>query len=100
MFMPKLGTMHLRNKLASSRVVSAFFFLIFCGLLAAQTSSAPSPSNQTTVPQVQQPSQAPPPTSPSNQAPTTQPPAAQEGTPQVQTPAAGGAQADATDNVV
>ena len=101
MFMPKLGTMHLRNKLASSRVVSAFFFLIFCGLLAAQTSSAPSPSNQTTVPQVQQPSQAPPPqTSPSNQAPTNQPPAAQEGTPQGQTPAAGGAQAAATDNGV
>ncbi len=96
--------MHLRNRLASSRVVSAFLFLIFCGLLTAQTSSAPSQSNQTTglQGQVQQPSQAPPPQlSPSNQAPTNQPPATQEGTPRGQTPAAAsGGQAPATDNGV
>ncbi len=103
MFMPKLGTMHLRNKLASNRVVSAFLFLIFCGLLAAQTSSAPPQSSQTPVPQsqVQQPSQAPAPqTAPSNQT-SVNPPTAQGGTPQGQTPVTtGGGQAPATENGV
>src|SRR3989442_4194067 len=102
MFMPKLGTMHLRNRLAFSRVVTAFLFLIFCGFLTAQTSSAPSQSNQTTVlqGQVQQPSQAPPPqTSPSSQT-SANPPAAQStATPQDQTSRVAG-EAPTNDNGV
>jgi len=101
MFMPKLGTMHPRNKLAPSRVVSAFLFLIFCGLLVAQTSLAPPQSNPTTAPQgqVQQPGQAPPPqTSPSNQT-STNPPATQStAAPQDQASRAG--EAPANDNGV
>ncbi len=101
MFMPELGTMQLRNRCASSRVVSAFLFLIFCGLLTAQT-SAPSQSSQTSTPQskVQQPSQAPPPQTPPSGQTSANPPAAQSPAgPQDQASRAAG-EAPANDNGV
>src|SRR6266568_6830749 len=42
MYMPKLGTMRLRNKSAYTRVITGVVFLTLCGLLAAQTSQTPS----------------------------------------------------------
>src|SRR6266702_4037371 len=101
MFMPELGTMQLRNRCASSRVVSAFLFLTFCGLLTAQT-SAPSQSSQTSTPQskVQQPSQAPPPQTPPSGQTSANPPAAQSPAgPQDQASRAAG-EAPANDNGV
>jgi Ca-activated chloride channel homolog len=96
MFMPKLGTMHPRSKLALSRVVAGFLFLIFSGLIGAQTSSspAPSPNGQSSAPQgqVQPPSQTPPTQTPASNPPTggapANPPAANQQTtaPQGQAP--------------
>ena len=50
MYMPKLGTMLLRNKTASNRVVTGFLLSICAGLVFAQTSSTP-PGSQPSAPQ-------------------------------------------------
>jgi Ca-activated chloride channel homolog len=44
MYMPKLGIMLLRNRTASTRVVTGFLLSIFAGLVFAQTSSTPTGS--------------------------------------------------------
>ena len=84
MFMPKLGTMHLRNRVIS-RVVAAFFLtlvLIFGQSAVSQTTTAPAQTN----PSAQSPSQ-PPANAPETQAPTTPaaPPTQAPATPQGQT---------------
>src|SRR2546428_1803308 len=105
MFMPKLGTMHLRNSL-SFRVVTGILFLILVGSLGAQNSSAPAtpPTNQPAAPG-QQPSATPQtPLSgqgPTNPGSTTPSPGTQQG-PQGQAPAEQnpGQAPSATDNGV
>jgi Ca-activated chloride channel family protein len=46
MYMPKLGTMRLRNKFVLSRVVTGFLVLVLPVLVAAQTTAPPSSANQ------------------------------------------------------
>ena len=95
MFMPKLGIMHLRNRLFSFRVAAGLFVvssliaaeLVFTDSAKGQASSAPPPQNapgasapnstqQPATPQsgptVSQPAQAAPTQTPSNQAPANQ----------------------------
>jgi Ca-activated chloride channel family protein len=59
MYMPKLGTMLLHNRTASTRVVTGFLLSICAGLVFAQTSSTPT-SSQPSAPQstIQQPAPA------------------------------------------
>ncbi len=90
MFMPKLGTMHLRNSVPF-RVVTGILFLILVGSLGAQNSSAPGtpPTNQPAA-SGQQPSATPQsPTSgqgPTNPLPANPSPGTQQ-SPQGQAPA-------------
>src|SRR6266404_557165 len=105
MYMPKLGTMRLRNKSALSRVVTGFLVFILVGLIAAQTTAPPASGNQPspvqgttqqpnatsstqapppsqnppaqTVPNQASPSQAAPGQAPPTQAPSNQAPASQ-----------------------
>jgi Ca-activated chloride channel family protein len=77
MYMPKLGTMHLRNKTALSRVVTGFLVFSCAGLLVAQTSSAPTPSNNAPTSQGTTQPAAPAETQPQNQNPPAQSPQGQ-----------------------
>ncbi len=96
MFMPRLGTTHLRNSLPF-RIIGGLVLvvaagLVFSGLALTQTSPTPTPapqSDQTPAhPDQSAPTQAPPGSPPPNQAPSDQPPAgAQATTPKAQPPA-------------
>src|SRR5437762_7924068 len=106
MFMPKLGTMHLRNSFVFNRVVTGFLFFLLIGSLAAQNSSAPaaSPNNQPAAPTQQPPSvtpqtQAPPSTQGSTNPAPQNPAAGTQQSPQGQAPP-DQSQAPANDNGV
>ncbi len=76
MYMPKLGTMLLRNKTASNRVVTGFLLSICAGLVFAQTSSTP-PGSQPSAPQSTTQQPAPAQSQPQNPNPPTQNPPTQ-----------------------
>src|SRR6266487_6629185 len=76
MYMLKLGTMLLRNKTASNRVVTGFLLSICAGLVFAQTSSTP-PGSQPSAPQSTTQQPAPAQSQPQNPNPPTQNPPTQ-----------------------
>ena len=93
MYMPKLGTMHLRNRLAFAVVLVLFL----TGLVLSQTSSSPPASQpNSTQPAAAQPAQTPSPAPQSSQPPTQAPTQAAPNQPAAQPAQGQGAGATST----